>query len=179
MQFNINKVLHRVIHDKFTSANTFYSIGPLWGEGGSTNQWWIPSKALHFSFAANVKRLLSKQSECKHFKVLRCLYNFPIISFPDLVRQLIPIKLYEPRPLGNISISPPGQNGHHSAKDILQSIFMNGNFCILISIPLHFVPKGQINNKAALIQVMAWGWTGDKPLLEPMLTQFTDAYMWH
>ena len=24
---------------------------------------------------------------------------------------------------------------------------------------------------------MAWHWTGDKPLSEPMLTQFTDAYM--
>ena len=26
---------------------------------------------------------------------------------------------------------------------------------------------------------MAWRWMGDKPLSEPMLTQFTDAYMQH
>ena len=26
-------------------------------------------------------------------------------------------------------------------------------------------------------QVIAWGWTGDKPLSEPAPTQFTDAYM--
>ena len=39
--------------------------------------------------------------------------------------------------------------------------------------------KVQIDNKSALVQVMAWRWTGDKPLPEPMLTQFTDAYMWH
>ena len=26
---------------------------------------------------------------------------------------------------------------------------------------------------------MACCWTGDKPLPEPMLTQFIDAYMWH
>ena len=44
---------------------------------------------------------------------------------------------------------------------------------------LKFVPKGSINNKPALVQVMAWRRTGDKPLPEPMLTPFTDAYMRH
>ena len=38
---------------------------------------------------------------------------------------------------------------------------------------------GPINNIPALIQKMAWRQTGDKPLSEPMLTQFTDAYMRH
>ena len=38
---------------------------------------------------------------------------------------------------------------------------------------------GLIDNKWALIQVMAWRRSGDKPLSTPMLTQFTDAYMWH
>ena len=33
------------------------------------------------------------------------------------------------------------------------------------------------DNKSAFVQVMAWRQTGDKSLLEPMLTQFTDAYM--
>ena len=32
-------------------------------------------------------------------------------------------------------------------------------------------------NKSALVQVMAWRPTADKPLLEPMLTQFNAAYM--
>ena len=52
-------------------------------------------------------------------------------------------------------------------------------FFISIRISLKFVPKGPIDNKAALVQVMAWSWTGDKPLPEPMLTQFTNAYMRH
>ena len=56
---------------------------------------------------------------------------------------------------------------------------MNENICILIQISLKFVPKGLIDKKAALVQVMAWHLTGDKPLSEPMLTQFTDAYMRH
>ena len=34
-------------------------------------------------------------------------------------------------------------------------------------------------HQQALIQVMAWHWTGDKPLHEPMMTQFPDAYKWH
>ena len=38
---------------------------------------------------------------------------------------------------------------------------------------------GLIDNKWALIQVMAWRQSGAKPLSEPMLTQFTDAYMRH
>ena len=36
-----------------------------------------------------------------------------------------------------------------------------------------------IDNKPELVQVMAWRRTGDKPLPETMLTQFTDAYMQH
>ena len=45
--------------------------------------------------------------------------------------------------------------------------------CILIKISLKFVPKGPIDNNPALVQI------GNKPLSEPMLTRFTDAYMWH
>ena len=56
---------------------------------------------------------------------------------------------------------------------------MTGKFCILIQISLKFVSKGPIDNKTALVQVMAWRRIGDKSLPEPMLTQFTDAYMRH
>ena len=56
---------------------------------------------------------------------------------------------------------------------------MNKKFCILIRISLKFDPKGLIDNKSVLFQVMAWRQTGDKPLSEPMFTQFTDAYMQH
>ena len=56
---------------------------------------------------------------------------------------------------------------------------MNENFCILIRISPKFVPTGPIDNKPALVQVMAWHQTGGKPLPETMLTQFTDSYMRH
>ena len=53
---------------------------------------------------------------------------------------------------------------------------MNETFCISIKISLKFVPKGRIDNNPALVLVMAWRRTSDKPLSEPMLTRFTDAY---
>ena len=36
---------------------------------------------------------------------------------------------------------------------------------------------GPIDNKPALAKLMAWRWTGDKPLPEPLMTQFIDAYV--
>ena len=64
------------------------------------------------------------------------------------------------------------------ADDIFKWIFVNEKFfCILIKISLKFVPKGPIDNKAALVQIMAWCRTGDKPLPEPILTQLTDIYI--
>ena len=56
---------------------------------------------------------------------------------------------------------------------------MNEKFCILIPNSLKFVPKCPIDNMLALVQVMAWHQIGNKPLPEPMLIQFTDAYMRH
>ena len=47
--------------------------------------------------------------------------------------------------------SPPGQNGHHFADDILKCIFMNKKFCISIQISLKFVRKGPVNNNPALV----------------------------
>ena len=59
--------------------------------------------------------------------------------------------------------------------DIFKSIF-NESVWIPIPISLKFVPKGPIDYNSALVQVVAWHRTGEKPLPESMLTQFTDAY---
>ena len=63
--------------------------------------------------------------------------------------------------------------------NIFKYIFINEKFCISIWISLKFVPIGLIDNRPVLVQVMAWHQTGDKPLLEPTQTQFTDAYLQH
>ena len=65
------------------------------------------------------------------------------------------------------------------ADDIFKCIFLNENDRITIQISLKFVPTSPIDNTPALVQVMAWRQAGDKPLSEPMLTPFTDAYMRH
>ena len=46
---------------------------------------------------------------------------------------------------------------------------MNEKFCILIRISLKFVPKGPIDNKSALVQVMTCHLFDAKPLPEPMI----------
>ena len=65
------------------------------------------------------------------------------------------------------------------AGDSFKYIFLNENELMSIQISLKFVPIVPIDNKSALVQVMAWRRTGDKPLSEAMMTQFTDAYMRH
>ena len=65
------------------------------------------------------------------------------------------------------------------ADNIFKCTFLNENDRISIEISLKIVPRSPVDNKPALVQVMAWHWTGDKPLPELMLTQFTDVYLWH
>ena len=44
---------------------------------------------------------------------------------------------------------------------------------------MEFVSWCRIENKSALAQIMAWYWSGDKPLFEPMVTYLTDALIRH
>ena len=61
------------------------------------------------------------------------------------------------------------QNERHFADDIFKCIFVNENVWISIIISLKFVPKGPINNTAALVQIMAWRRPDAKPLSEAMM----------
>ena len=63
----------------------------------------------------------------------------------------------------------PRQNGRRFADDTFKHIFLNENVRISIKISLKFVPKGPINNNPALVQIVAWRRSGDKPLFEPMM----------
>ena len=63
----------------------------------------------------------------------------------------------------------PRKNGRRFAGDTFKCIFLNENVRISIKIALKFVPKGPINNDPALVQIMAWRRSGDKPLSEPMM----------
>ena len=63
------------------------------------------------------------------------------------------------------------------AADNFKCIFLNENDGIPVSVK--FVPKSPVDNKPALVQVMAWRRTVDKPFLESVLAHFSDAYIRH
>ena len=69
------------------------------------------------------------------------------------------------------------QNGWHFPGDIFKCIFLNENVWISNTIWLNFVCKCQIDNITALVQITAWRQTGKKPLCEPMMAYFDDAYI--
>ena len=60
-------------------------------------------------------------------------------------------------------------NGRRFVDDTFKRIFLNASARISIKISLTFVPKGPIKNNPALVQIMAWRRSGDKPLSEPMM----------
>ena len=71
--------------------------------------------------------------------------------------------------VNTINTLRPIQDGRHVADDIFTGICFNENCCILIKFSLRYVRKGPIDNKRALVQIMAWRRSGDKPLSEPMM----------
>ena len=73
----------------------------------------------------------------------------------------------------------PRQDDRHFRDDFFTCVFLNENIYISINISLKFVPNGPINNILALVQIMARHRSGDKPLFEPILVCFINAYMRH
>ena len=65
----------------------------------------------------------------------------------------------------------PRQDGRHFADDSFTCVFFNENCCILIKFSLKYIRKGAIDNNRALVQIMAWRRSGDKPLSEPMMVR--------
>ena len=61
--------------------------------------------------------------------------------------------------------------------DVLQTMvsFFKENFRLLVKISLKFVHIVPVDNELALVRVLNWYQTGDKPLPEPMLILFTDT----
>ena len=78
-----------------------------------------------------------------------------------------------------INILEPRQDGHHCGRQHFQMQFHKWKVFNFNKNSLNFVPEGPIDNKSSLVQIMAWHRTGDKPLPEPMMTQFNDTYMRH
>ena len=74
--------------------------------------------------------------------------------------------------ISKLNLLLPGQNCRMA---IFKCIFVNEKFHIWIQISLKYVPDGQIENKSALVQVMARRRRGAKSLPISMLTHFTNT----
>ena len=110
-----------------------------------------------------------------HQEHIECQWANIIVSCLRLIEDRVPVDFVYRYP--NIKWTAmiwlntlrPRQNGRHFAEDILKCNFLNENVWIPIKISLKFVPKGSINYIPALVQIMTWRRTGDKPLSEPMM----------
>ena len=72
--------------------------------------------------------------------------------------------------------------GRHKMAAISQTtlsnaFFFNESCCVLLKISWKYVRKDPIVNNPALVQIMAWCQTSNKPLSEPMIASFGDVYM--
>ena len=107
-------------------------------------------------------------------------------SYNHRSRLRYPVEL----PVSVINTPKHKHNGQLFADDIIKFISLT-EFLYFDSTFTEVCSWGQSDNKPALVQVMAWNRTGDKPLPEPimtqaisplpelMMTQIKDAYMCH
>ena len=106
---------------------------------------------------------LKIQRKYKSFTLLTlCDWN-PLIRVDSALNGPIVQMHYHVNTLG------PRQDGRHFRGAIFKCISLNENIWISIKISLKLVPKGPINNILALVQILAWRPTGDKPLSEAMM----------
>ena len=84
------------------------------------------------------------------------MYIGHVYSCPDLIINIV-------------NSLRPRQNRRHFADDVFKCNLLNESVWISIENSLRFVPKGPINNIPALVQIMAWRRSGDKPLSEPIM----------
>ena len=117
-----------------------------------------------------------------HKQQCRCLSGKPFPCTLHAQRKDLPLsyatyKMGELLAIGLVFLT-------HLTLDKMATIVADDNFkCIFLNennkIPIRFSLKffwSPIDNKPALVQVTAWRRTGDKPLPEPILTQYTDIY---
>ena len=73
-------------------------------------------------------------------------------------------------PVASFTLTHWGRdNWSPSCRRHFQVIFLTKNVWISVQFSLKFGPKCPINNIPALVQIMAWRQTGDKPLSKPSM----------
>ena len=159
---NLQRIHHDVWH-----GNNFHNTCPLGGNspviGGSSSQ-----RASSKDFNVfSLNKQLNKHSISHWFQML---WSCHITVMDDITTakhyQYVDILWNHGNWKCNFNTLRLRQNGRYFADDTFKCIFFNENAWISLKISLKFVPKVQINNIPALIQIMAWRRPGDKPLSE-------------
>ena len=114
----------------------------------------LPVALFLIKYSAAIIKLKTTEAICLHY--ITVVSYLPVLSFPY--------------PKSNVFT----HWGWDKMATILQmtisnAFFVNENVWIAINIALKFVPKGQVNNMATLVQIMAWHQPGDKPLSDQMM----------
>ena len=91
-------------------------------------------------------------------------YEFRLLFLPSIISSISFCVNVGNQVLNSLS----RQEGRHFPDGIFKCIILNDIVQISINISLKLVPKGPDDNCPALVQIMAWRRTGDKPLSEPM-----------
>ena len=131
----------------------------FWRKSLILNVWFFPVKSLHVwwsIYLLSFKWHLQSNSDFLWWSHISYQYIYRIVHM--FLFGLAPFNTLRPR-----------QNDHHFSDNIFRCIFLYENVWISIKISLKFVPNGPINDKPALVQIMAWRLLGDKPLSEQMM----------
>ena len=127
---------------------------PVWAPSQHLNQWW---NIVNWTDWTNLSEILME------------IQTFSLKKLHLRSRRQQNVGHFVQDSIGNTL--RPRRNGRNFADDIFKRIFVNENCCILIKISLKNVPRGPINNTPALVQIMAWRRSGDKPLSEPVMVK--------
>ena len=168
---------HFYLHE----LNDLWLDGKLYGKSRFWSSFLVILNWIHMEWHWKCMWRLQKCPWKSHWKCLLFFWNpvFTMIQFHPY--HLSPFRMKtdtEPVVAGShrhsyidesLNTFMPKQNGRRFADDTFKRIFLNENVRISIKISLKFVPKGPINNIPALVQIMTWRRSGDKPLSKPMM----------
>ena len=139
----------------------------------STHYGWVIRRAFRFYnvivIALKTKQIITKMYSCHRKYIKHELFFTGIWQWIPQADQFNTNRTGTSISQHFLITVRPRRNEQHFADDIFKRIFFNENVWISIKISLKFVPKGPINNIPALVRIMAWRRSGDKPLSESMM----------
>ena len=157
--------MHNDVSSHILSGTVFH----MWASMGcintrGTSAIWISTVMLSKRAINQISEILYKSN--RSLRCFTCIYGYWLYYSQH--------HFYSSGPLfSGFNTLRPRQNKRHFADDIFKCIFLNENVWIPIKISLKFVPQGPIHNISALVQIMAWRRSGDKPLSGPMIVRLS------